>query len=226
MPDQIFISHSRDDTNLLDELDRVFGKAGLKQYRASFEDQAPPVSEDLKTQINQSVAMFVVLGRQAQAKTHTMIWIGWEAGIAVQSGIPVWILEDIQARVTQPIPSLSDFVLWDSRDKNQHRILRDILELEFIRGENATPEIFYTPPKKNTHSWSGSHSRNNASYRNSEVSEKTRGVICPYESCGERYLIRFEGVADFNCPSCRQTVEWDLDSKSEPTQRSKTGRYR
>jgi len=208
MTDQIFVSHSKEDKELLDELDRVFGKARLKQYRASFEDQSPPVSEDLKSQINNSVGMFVVLGRRAQAKTHTMIWIGWEAGIAIQSGIPVWILEDVQSRVTLPIPSFTDYVLWDSREGQQKRVLRDVIEDQFA--DSGTTEIDnYEKLDAKESNWGDS--RNNANVGKSEVIESSRGIQCPHENCGEKYIIRFEGTAEFNCPSCRQTVILEED---------------
>lgn len=204
MPDQIFISHSREDGDLLDELDRVFGKVGLKQYRASFEDQIPPVSETLKSEINRSVGMFVVLGRRAQAKTHTMIWIGWEAGIAIQSGIPVWILEDVKSNVKQPIPSFTDYVLWNSQEGDQKRTLRDIIEKEFVVGDSTKPSEQIEPKAEETRF--GNSRRNNANVRNSTVCETVRNLSCPYESCGEEFNIRFEDTTKFNCPSCRQTV--------------------
>lgn len=204
MADQIFISHSREDTELLDELDRVFGKVGLKQYRASFEDQTPPVSEDLQNQINSSVGMFVVLGRRAQAKTHTMIWIGWESGVAIQSGIPVWILEDVQSNVKEPIPSFTDYVLWNSRDEAQKRLLRDIIEEEFVQSNPSSPSEYWTPKTKDS-GWGGM-SRNSANVRESEVSNEVRGINCPYDGCGEPFTIRFTGPSEFNCPSCRQPI--------------------
>lgn len=207
MADQIFISHSREDTDLLDDLDRVFGKVGLKQYRASFEDQIPPVSDNLRNQINASKGIFVVLGRYAQGKTHTMIWIGWEAGIAIQAGIPVWIINDINSNVKLPIPSLTDYVLWDSRDEEQKRVLRDVIETEFVGSEPSQPgeykELFR---RDSAMSFS---SRNNANVRESEVVAHSRGVQCPYKGCGERYAIRFEGPEEFDCPSCRQTIGFE-----------------
>ncbi len=213
MSDQIFISHSREDKDLLDELDRVFGKVGLKQYRASFEDQSPAVSEDLKSQINDSVGMFVVLGRRAQAKTHTMIWIGWEAGIAIQAGIPVWILEDMQSNVTQPIPSFTDYVLWNSQENKQKRILRDVIENEFVNSRSRDVTEYFEPQTKDSNSLVGQN-RNNANVRNSQVNKETQGIRCPYDDCGEKFVIRFEGPSEFNCPSCRQAVV--LEEESDP----------
>lgn len=204
MTDQIFISHSSEDTDLLDELDRVFGKVGLKQYRASFEDQTPPVSENLKTEITNSVGMFVVLGRRAQAKTHTMIWIGWEAGVANEAGIPIWILEDVKSRVTEPIPSFTDYALWNSKQADQKRILRDVIEEEFVHENPKSPTEVVSPETKEE-AWNVA-SRNNANVNESVVTDEVREITCPYDTCGEEYRIRFTGPSEFNCPSCRQAV--------------------
>ena len=210
MAGQIFISHSRDDENLLDELDRVFGKLPMKQYRASFEDQSPPVSADLKNEINESAAMIVVLGRNAQAKTHTMIWIGWEAGVAAEAGIPVWILEDVSSNVTEPIPSFTDYVLWDSQDREQKRILRDVLERDFVTSSHSEPDEYETPRKEDVN-W-GSPQRNSANPIESTISTDIQGIRCPYDSCGEEFAIRFEGPTDFNCPSCRHKIVLEDDN--------------
>jgi hypothetical protein len=226
MKDQIFVSHSKDDEELLHELDKVFGKVGLKQYRASFEDQEPPVSQELKDQINDSVAMFVVLGRRAQSQTHTMIWIGWEAGVAIQAGIPVWILEDIQSKVEEPIPSFTDYVLWDSRDDDQKRVLRDLIENKFVRGDSQEPSGNFTLEKATTGiqiPGQNRYRRNTASVSESEVSEVFLGVRCPYESCGEEYTIRFVGPNGFNCPSCRKAVKIRDQDDSRDTNSQESG---
>jgi len=204
MSDQIFVSHSQEDEDLLLELDKVFGKVGLKQYRASFEDQMPPVSQNLNNEITRSVGMFVVLGRRAQAKTHTMIWIGWEAGVAIHSGIPVWIVEDIHSEVTEPIPSFTDYVLWDSDKDEQKRILRDVLEEEFVERDVPRQQSGFQILDTLNRGWGSS--RNSAKPRNSKVTDKMAGVQCPYDDCGEIYTIRFEDAGEFNCPSCRQAI--------------------
>lgn len=201
--DQIFISHSKDDTDLLDELDRVFGKTGTKQYRASFEDQSAPVSEDLAEEINDSRAMFVVLGPNAHAKEHTKIWIGWEVGIAVQRNIPVWIIEDISSQARMPIPGVTDYIMWNSDHGVDRRMFRDIIESEFGLQNQTYSEVALAAeglenPERNT-DIEGSV----------ELRSQPRYTKCPYSECGERFKIWIKGTENINCPSCRKSFNLD-----------------
>lgn len=205
MSNQIFIAHSKDDRELLIELRQVFSRSETKAYEASFEDQSKPVSKDLMDEINKSRAMFVVLGPNAQEEIHTMIWIGWEAGIATKLNIPVWILEDIESQATMPIPSFTDYLLWDSSDETQHRILRDVIESE-IGGDEQTK----SPIRSNLYKWSGHN--HEESLRNKEIESGSKPILrpkevqCPYSSCGESFTLWFEGPDEFNCPACRRVV--------------------
>jgi hypothetical protein len=144
--------------------------------------------------------MFVVLGPHAQKQEHTKIWIGWEAGVAAQLGKPIWILEDVNTQVQMPIPSFSDYILWDSTDSSQHQDLRDLMESEFGLRE-ATEEN-----RVRVHSSNHDLNRNVNIEGDSEIELRPSNLVCPYETCGERFRIWFKGPERFNCPSCRQVI--------------------
>ena len=197
---QVFISHSQDDEDLLDVLNIVFGNSSISQYRASFEQQSDPVSEHLLEEIKKSRAMFVVLGPQAQKQEHTKIWIGWEAGIAAELGIPIWILEDINTQIKMPIPSFSDYVLWDSSNEDEHRVLRNILESELgFRDETEEPS---------SANISSDHEagRNISVDEDCEIRNQPVLITCPYDNCGERFRKWFRGPRRFNCPACARVI--------------------
>lgn len=197
---QVFISHSQDDQDLLDVLNRVFGNSSISQYRASFEDQSDPVSDHLMEEIKKSRAMFVVLGPQAQKQEHTKIWIGWEAGIAAQLGKPIWILEDINSQIEMPIPSFSDYILWDSSDDDEHRVLRDVMESEFgFRDETEEPSRANISSDYDA-------GRNISINEDCEIRHQPVSITCPYDSCGERFRIWFRGPDRFNCPACARVI--------------------
>lgn len=202
MASQVFISHSRKDEEHLLQLDRVFGKAEIGQYRANFEDQSPPVSEDLKQEINRSRAMFVVLGPNAEAATHTMIWIGWEAGIATQQGIPVWILEDVHSKVEMPIPSLTHYVFWNSKEESQQKLLRDLIESRLGRVKVAK----VSPRKYRETELPEDFERNKDITGELALTSDPNLIRCPEEGCGEEYYLFFDEPKEFNCPSCRYSI--------------------
>lgn len=200
MTGQIFISHSRHDEKLLEELDRVFGPAGVGQYRANITNQSPPVSEDLKEEIRQSIGVFVLLGPEAEARAHTKSWIAWEAGVAAQLEQPIWILEDVKSTVKMPIPSFTDYVLWDSTEESKRKKLRDILKSEFIN-EGDDPVVELTGLVEHPDGARGPQVHHHA-----ELSMNPRMTSCPYRNCGEEFKIWFEEPATFNCPSCRRIL--------------------
>lgn len=205
MPQQVFISHSKRDEDLLSELRRVFSSANIKAYEASFEDQVPPVSETLKTEINDSQALLLLLGPEADGREVTMIWIGWEAGIALQQGIPVWVLEDVNAQVEMPIPSLTHYLLWDSSNPDQQKTFRNIIKAQ-IGDSNQTSQVIHRPAQGVAQPLP-ELVRNAEIGGTPEVSSAPYEIYCPYDSCGERFLIWCGLHEALNCPACRQPIE-------------------
>lgn len=218
MTQQIFISHSKDERELLNELEGIFSKAGIKQYIASFEDQAPPVSENIKKQINRSRAMMVVLGPEAYSNDVTKIWIAWEAGIALQHEIPIWIFEDVNSQVEMFIPNFTNYVLYDSTVDGQKRRLRDIMEQDY--GLSRPHPLDYLPMKIETEKLP-SEDRNIEINENSKVSVQPYSVECPYDECGIGFNIWFKGPKKINCPSCRKP----FDISSNPKIRIRDGEF-
>lgn len=208
MPQQIFISHSKADKNLLDELAIPFANTSVKRFIAGFEDLEKPVNEYLQKEIRQSRAIFVVLGPNARAKEHTKLWIAWEVGIATQFNIDVWVFEDVNSPVHMPIPSLTDYLLWDSKNDQQKRELRDILENEFLQYEGQSRAGHYRLESAKE------GKRNVAVEDRTDLLEAPITVICPYDGCGAEFNVRFDGVPHFNCPVCRQAVTGRLLPKT------------
>lgn len=199
---QIFFAHSKDDRELLDELAIPFAHTDISQFQAGFEDIEEPVSESIKEQIQNSRALFVILGENAQEKQHTKIWIAWEVGIAIQNQIDVWVLNDINWPIRMPIPSITDYLLWDREDEDQKRDLRDMLENEFVDGDMSPPRKLGLDTTENP---TFGNNRNRRVRGQTELLiKKPIEVECPYEGCGEQFRLRFEGVEQFNCPACRR----------------------
>lgn len=201
---QIFISHSKDDDELIQAINEIFGNSSIRQHRASFERHSTPISGDLKKEINESSGLFVVLGRNAQIRQHTMIWIGWEVGIATQLEIPVWIMEDVNSQLENPIPSFTDYVLWDSREEDHRRKLRNIIETKFIDEQIERPDHDLILEKGSGNVFG--NVRNFARPIGPSIADSPKVATCPWESCGENFRIRFNDIQSFNCPACRKQI--------------------
>lgn len=199
MANQIFISHSKANKDLLDELAIPFANAGVKRFIAGFEDIEEPANETIQEKIQRSCAIFVVIGPNAKEREHTKLWIAWEVGIATQSNKDVWVLEDINSPVHMPIPSLSNYLLWDSKDGQQKRELRDLIETEFDYGPQDRVRSAVLRPTKDG-------KRDVPVEGENTLSETPRGTECPHGGCGATFNLRFQGVSQFNCPVCRRAV--------------------
>jgi MTH538 TIR-like domain (DUF1863) len=117
---QIFISHSAKDTKPLDFLNRAFATTNIQ---AKYEEIEAIVTGrrttlQIRTDINASRAIIVVLGPHAQALSHTRDWIVWESGNASGIGKDIWVLEAFEdsCNLSIVIPHLRHYVAFDYTD--------------------------------------------------------------------------------------------------------------
>ena len=132
---QIFVSHSAKDKESVDFLSRAFAST---QVRAVFEEfdaiqKGPANAERIATNIRQSNAVFVLLGKSVETLKHTRDWIGWEsgvaAGVAMETNKEVWVLESITEapQLSVVIPHLRHYVCFNPADQNWQGYLSQII---------------------------------------------------------------------------------------------------
>jgi len=121
---QIFISHSKLDKEFCDRFDTtvIARVEGIKGFRSEFEEIWPPAWKTIRDQMNRSVAMFLLIGKElvkmqdessrssetAQRWKYTQNWIAYEVGLACQKGIHVWVLCD-DVLINFPIPYFTHY---------------------------------------------------------------------------------------------------------------------
>lgn len=125
MPVQIFVSHTKFDTEFLDFLDRVEARMGkVHLYRSEYEKIETPPFYTILTALMKSRALFLLIGKelvkqQATADTsvearenwkHTQNWIAYEIGIASSRLMDVWVLCD-DVEINFPVPYFNNYVL-------------------------------------------------------------------------------------------------------------------
>jgi hypothetical protein len=115
---QIFVSHSRQDRQLVDYFSRV---AAGTNVRLVFEELEKMVSGEvsaakIRADIEASNAVFVLITKQLHAIPHTRDWVLWESGVATNRDI--WVFEPIAelGRVTVITPFLKNYVLFEPSD--------------------------------------------------------------------------------------------------------------
>jgi len=117
---QIFISHSAKDTKPLEFLNRAFATTNVQAKHEEIEAIVSGTRSALqiRTDINASRAIMVVLGPHAQALKHTRDWIVWESGNASGLGKDIWVLEAFEdsCNLSIVIPHLRHYVSFDYTD--------------------------------------------------------------------------------------------------------------
>ena len=110
---QIFISHSRRDVALRQWFDEVFAGVAVRavRFEFEFEAQAEDPIPSIVQLVQQSVALFVLLGSNVFSRTrHTSNWISAETGLAKAFNVPIWVFEDIVNPVEFPVPFVDHYV--------------------------------------------------------------------------------------------------------------------
>jgi hypothetical protein len=129
MPNQIFVSHSRYDKEMVASFDRVFARTGIRSVCMEFERRNSPEWKEIKDAVCQSLATFVLLGQNINRSIYTQNWVAFEVGLACATNKRVWVFQQDGSTVNFPIPYATDFMLYDSlENKEVFDYIRAIIE--------------------------------------------------------------------------------------------------
>jgi len=193
MPPQIFVSHSRLDAAIRKEFSEVFAVArGAYPFYMEFEEFFPPAWQKIRNEISSSQALFVLLGPNIRSTVHTQNWVAFEVGLACAFGKEVWVFEQTGSHIEFPIPYLTDYMLYDLKDKTHFEYVRKV-----INGYGKPIPIL---PLLDNH-------------RTKRDIPIGMMVTCQYENCKSIYSLHTR-TESFSCPSCRQTLMLQAPRKS------------
>jgi hypothetical protein len=191
MSNQIFLSHSKRDEESLRPIFDVLSKASLRTYQADFEEIGQNPAETLKQKIENSRLLMVILGPNAAELEHTKMWISWEVGVMTEVGNPIWVIEDINNQISLPVPYLTDYLLWNGKQKYQKWQFRNILESEYAASGSIRRRAREELKKE----------EEKISDRDAREENKIQCI-----ECGQRYRLRSH-VNEFDCPACLKPLE-------------------
>jgi len=116
---QIFVSHSRKDSDIIDFFLRAFAGTKVKPHFEEFEKEVPTgVSADkIARDIQVSNAVFVLLSENVERLPHTRDWINWECGVAIQKEI--WVFEPLWSlgKIRVVVPRFNHYTLFDRTEE-------------------------------------------------------------------------------------------------------------
>lgn len=152
-----------------------------------FENIYPPAWEKIKNQIENSEAVFLLLGSNVRNSIYTQNWIAFEVGLACAMGKEVWVFEQYGSNIEFPIPYLTDYMIYDLQNPNHFNYVRNIIE-RYGEPIYLLPLFVDNRTKRNI--------------------PQGIAIECKYENCKSKYFLHTQ-INSFICPSCRQLLTLD-----------------
>ncbi|MCK9565428.1 MAG: TIR domain-containing protein [Methanothrix sp.] len=146
---QIFVSHTHKDIDFCNEFDVICAREGIKAFRSEFETISPPAWPTIKNAINNSVALFLLVGKglvnnqQAQDDSwkYTQNWIAYEIGVACQKGIDVWAICD-NVKINFPMPYINNYIISGLNSPMNSSPLREVFKGYVNNKSYMCPNLF------------------------------------------------------------------------------------
>jgi len=186
---QVFVSHTKRDEKFCDEFDRVCAGVGIKRFQSEFETIPPPPWKTIKKAIDNSVALFFLVGKELVNSQdsndpqwrYTQNWIAYEIGLACERGIDVWAICD-DVLINFPMPYINNYLTVGLKHKTAFNYLKLVLERYQRR---KTFPVSYPD----------------------ELS-KYLGVECPYDNCKMAFHLhtRLYHMSGITCPQCLRNI--------------------
>lgn len=177
----VFVSHSKDDVDQINYIEKAIFNVGLTPKLMELEEMGTKYPAERITDIIRSnwdentKAIVVVLGRnlehpQTATPQFTHNWVNFEVGVAAACKKPVWVFEDFNEFIQFPIPYVSDYCRYTLGNKEHLLNIGNFLD---------------------------------QSIRFPEQYSRRRLTNCKF--CNASYCI-WDSQKDLNCPVCRQNI--------------------
>lgn len=208
----IFISHSQKDVEILNYFNNIFDGAPIKAILAEFERYERPPWTAIKNWVNESSAVFLLLGPNLRGSVFTSNWVSFEVGLACQARKPIWVFEHVKDPVDFPVPYLTNYMLYDPANRVSFEQIQEI-----VRSYAPTPQLAgavlgallgaafgaAVAGKKGTipGAFFGG-------VIGGALTRKTPygiHITCQHEDCGISFMLHSK-VDNFLCPTCRRAI--------------------
>lgn len=134
---KIFLSHSKDDTNI-NFFHKVVSGIRTELIAVELEDIKVPPGKYIQDRINKSDALFISLSKPLERLSYTRNWVSYEIGLAAnrskpsfrrtnqRRGIDIFVFEPFGSKIDFPIPYF-DFYLKYKNDDYWIKYIRTLL---------------------------------------------------------------------------------------------------
>lgn len=129
---QIFISHSKKDEDIKSFFSSAFGSTNVKQEVMEYEKimQGEITDKDIRINIQNSAAVFVLLSENVNDIPHTRDWVVWESAVAATLGKEIWVFEPVSdfGKINVALPYFNHYIPIDVNTDEAYAYVRSIIE--------------------------------------------------------------------------------------------------
>ncbi len=122
----IFISHSKDDSGLVQLIDHNFRQIDIIPILEEYSPESDPPYAKIERDIMNSLAVFVFLTQNTKMTDYTQNWVTFEITKATDLQKPTFVIEDINNPIHFPIPKLENYILYDPTKTEDWGLLQNI----------------------------------------------------------------------------------------------------
>lgn len=130
---QIFVSHSQKDTEIRGFFGTIFATTHVKAFFKEIEGfRSKKYSDEIKKNIQNSNAFFILLGKNGQKLRHTNDWVTWESGVAKGVNKDIWVFKpsNLFGKLKVVIPDVNHYVIYEKDEYYQDYIRKIILHID------------------------------------------------------------------------------------------------
>lgn len=199
----IFISHSKNDIDILNAFDKLFAGTTVKAIRAEYEEMQNTPAMQIMAWIEESSSVFVLLGPNIANTEQTKYWVGWETGFASKKK-SIWVFEPFDSQFDIPVPYLNHYILYNPNDKQHLNYIKNLIEKHDKNPELAAAALgaligaeLGSGPGAVIGGLIGLLAAQN---------NKLPLITCPYPNCRASFYLH-SNANQFKCPTCRKGMQ-------------------
>lgn len=111
--ENVFISHSAKDTELVRTADMYLKQVNINPIFAEYSEGAYPPYRKIDELMSRSIAVYLFLTQNIVSSVYTQNWVAYEVGLAHGLNKPVFVFESSMYPVAFPVPYLNNYILYE-----------------------------------------------------------------------------------------------------------------
>lgn len=205
---KIFISHSRQDEDIVGLFLRALNGTGVEGVYRELENPVPTgvIAEIIGRDIEFASAVFVLLSETVEAIPHTRDWVLYECGAAGMKQKPVWVFEPYESfgRISVTVPNFGHYVRFKYDELNREAWRRYIRNIAASYSDNPLlAKLALAVIGGLLGGWPIAVGGFLLGSALAPSVDRPTGYATGCPNCGRRFVVHLPSPSDsFRCPAC------------------------